>query len=167
MANDVSATIAGLERLKERVNEATRQSVADVLHLFQAAGMGHAPVGVTGNSTNMPGDLRRSILVDGPHAMGDDTWEGKVGPTVVYGRQRELGGPIEPKVAKALAFTKFGTRFVIGPGVYPHVGANTVYLRRSGVYQHGAHYMLKGYEEVLPSVEDVVDAQIAEAIRGA
>ena len=146
---EVSATIAGLEALKGRVSEATRQSVADALHLFQASGMGHAPVGVSGNSTNAPGDLRRSILVDGPVPVSEGTWTGEVGPTTVYGRQRELGGPIFPKSASMLRFTKF----------------RTVYYR-TAVYQHPEPYMLPAYHEVLPSLPAVVDGNIAAVLGG-
>jgi hypothetical protein len=38
--------------------------------------------------------LRRSITVEGPRAIGGGTYEAKIGPTAVYGRIQELGGPI-------------------------------------------------------------------------
>lgn len=163
---EVAATVAAMEALKARVSAATRQSVADALHLFQAAGMAHAPVGVSGNSTNAPGDLRRSIIVDGPAPVGAGVWEGQVGPTVVYGRQRELGGAIVPKTASALRFTKFGTTFVVGPTVIPGGFGNIVYSNRPGVYQHPRPYMLPGYMEVKPELPAMVDANIAAAIGG-
>lgn len=145
---DVEATIAALTALGTRLDDATRQATADVLHLFQGAIMANAPVGKAGNSTNMPGDLRRSVLVDGPHAVGDHTWQGEVGPTMIYSRQRELGGHIFPKTARWLRFTKYGT----------------VYYRKH-VYQAPNPYTRRGYNEVLPSVEGVVEARIAAAVR--
>lgn len=146
---DVQATITALSALEVRVNDAVRQATADVLHMFQAAIMENAPVGVAGNSTNAPGDLRRSVLVDGPHAIGDNTWAGEVGPTMVYSRQRELGGPIFPKRATFLRFTKFGT----------------VYYRRR-VFQHPDPYTKRGYEAVLPAVWGVYEGRIATAVGG-
>lgn len=40
------------------------------------------------------GQLRRSIKVVGPRAIGGGTYEAQIGPTAVYGRIQELGGPI-------------------------------------------------------------------------
>lgn len=166
MGGDAAAAIAGLEALKARVSDATRQSAADALHMFQAAGMAHAPVGVSGNSTNAPGDLRRSIIVEGPHTSGPDVWSGQVGPTTVYGRQRELGGPIFPKNALALRFVKFGTTWIIGPEVIPGAFGSTIYMDRPGVYQHPRPYMLAAYMEVKPALPGMVEAHMAEAIKG-
>ena len=98
----------GAAALIQRLNEATEQIVADIAHLIQAGGMLHAPVGTPGNTTNMPGDLRRSIVVEGPERISDNSWGARVGPTVIYGRQRELGGDIFPVRAKFLRFHRFG-----------------------------------------------------------
>jgi phage gpG-like protein len=38
------------------------------------------------------GKLRQSITVKGPTAVGANSWEAQVGPTMVYGRIQELGG---------------------------------------------------------------------------
>lgn len=38
------------------------------------------------------GALRRSVQVEGPEPTGPTSWEGQVGPTIVYGRIQELGG---------------------------------------------------------------------------
>lgn len=40
------------------------------------------------------GQLRRSIKVEGPRAIGGGTYEAKIGPTAAYGRIQELGGEI-------------------------------------------------------------------------
>lgn len=146
---DITATLAGLDDLEERLDDATRQATADAAHLFQASGMAHAPVGAFGNTTNMPGDLRRSIRVDGPHQVGEHTWEAEVGPTTVYGRQRELGGDIYPQTARMLRFERFG---------------EVVFTRH--VYQMPHPYMKPAYEDQRPNVEAVVLADIAAAIEG-
>lgn len=145
---DVAATIAGLDALGARVDEAVFQIVADGLHLVQATAMGIAPVGTAGNTTNPPGDLARSIDVEGP-AGGDGVYAGRVGPTVIYGRQRELGGDIYPQRAKALHFWKFGEE---------------VYTRH--VYQHPEPYMRPAEMESIPSIELIALDHIASAIAG-
>lgn len=160
MPIDTAATIAGLDALARRVNDAVEAIVRDAAHLFQEQAMVNAPVGVAGNSTNTPGDLRRSIHVDGPHG-GDGTYSAKVGPTVVtanpgpggtifnYGRQREFGGTIYPRVSKALVFSKFGSNY-----------------SRPAVYQAGSHYLLRAREERHTDVETIIAAHLTEAVEG-
>ncbi len=111
MAIDIAETLAALDALNTRTNEAMRQSVADGLHLIQATAMAKAPRGTPGNSTNLPGDLARSIEVTGPRGRGArGLYVGWVGPTTVYGRLRELGSGngIFPVRARMLHFFKFG-----------------------------------------------------------
>lgn len=158
---DVTATIAGIDALGERVNAAVRDIVEDCLNLTQITGAATAPVGLPGNPTSAPpGTLGRSILVEGP-VGGDGHWEGKVGPTTVYGRQRELGGDIYPVTAKALHF------FEVRPLSYAEgeYGGAEVFTKH--VHQFGAHYMLRAYEEVLPSFSVIADEHVAAAIAGA
>jgi len=143
---EVSATIAGLEVLGQRVDEAVRQSVEDALHLFQAAGAREAPIGVEGNSTNAPGDLARSFDVEGPYG-GDGIWSGRVGPTMIYSRQRELGGPIVPVRARVLHFTVFG---------------DEVFTPR--VYQFPNPYTKRAYDLTLPALPEVVGAHVEAAL---
>ena len=149
MEIDISATLAGLDALSERVDDATRQTTADAAHLFQASGMDHAPVGVSGNSTNMPGDLRRSITVEGPYPTGEHSWGAEVGPTTIYGRQRELGGDIYPQSARLLQFEKFGER-----------------VFTSHVYQSPNPFMLPAYDDQRLNVAAVRDAHLTAAILG-
>ena len=146
---DVTATLAGLDRLSGRVDDATRQATADAAHLFQASAMIHAPVGVTGNSTNTPGDLRRSITVDGPYQSGGHTWTAETGPTTIYGRQRELGGDIYPRAGGLLRFQKFGD-----------------VIHASHVYQRPEPYMKPAYEDQRLNVAAATEARITAAIRG-
>lgn len=144
---DVTETLAGFDVLTERINAATRGIVDDGLHLIQVKAMANAPVGVEGNSTNPPGDLSRSIEVDGPHG-GDGLWEGKVGPTIVYGRQRELGGPIFPVNVRSLHFWTFGEE---------------VFTRR--VYQKPEPYLGPAEQEMIPAIRAVANERIAAAIQ--
>lgn len=146
MPIDVGATLLGLDALAARINEAARQITADAAHMVQRKAMDVAPVGVSGNSTNAPGDLRRSILVQGP-VGADGRYEAQVGPTVVYGRQRELGGPIYAQNVSYLVFTKFGT---------------TYYTPR--VFQKPRPYMKPGRMLAIPGIEAMAQERVAAAI---
>ncbi len=148
MPVDVAATILGLDALGARVEKATEQIVKDTLHLLQLAAAAKAPKGVPGNSTNPSGDLARSIDVEGPRG-GSGVYSGQVGPTVIYGRQRELGGPIYPQVASMLAFVKFGELIIT-----------------SRVYQAPEPYMKPAYEESRAAVRTLVISDLSAAIEG-
>lgn len=144
----VARTLLGMDALAVRMESAIKQITADAAHIVQTQSMMEAPVGVTGNSTNAPGDLRRSIDVQGP-VGGGGTYHARVGPTVIYGRQRELGGPIYPQRAAALRFEKFGT-------VY--------YSQR--VFQTANPYMLRGEAAAIPQIDAVARERVARAIMG-
>lgn len=145
----VSATIAGLDALAERIDEATKQIVADAAHLVQRASMEFAPVGTAGNTTNTPGDLRRSIRVTGPEG-GDGTYVAQVAPWIVYGRQRELGGTIRAyNPSGLLTFVKFGQ-------VY----------RKASVYQVPHPYLEPGRDTSIPAIEAVAIERLSIAVKG-
>lgn len=156
----VAGTVAGLDAIVKRVQEATRQVTADAAHIIQAQSMQEAPVGVYGNSTNAPGDLRRSIDVQGPEGSGG-RYMARVGPTVVYGRQRELGGDIYPKRGTYLAF-HWGRE----PGTtgLPHLSDGRVLVRH--VYQPPNPYMLRGEMESLAMIEAITKERMAAAVVG-
>ena len=148
MGVEVGDTIAALKLMGPRMDHAVFQTVADGLGVLQASAMEKAPVGVTGNSTNAPGDLRRSIVVEGP-VGGDGIYSGKVGPTVIYGRQRELGGDIYPVHARALVFTKFGTVYTV-----------------QHVYQKPEPFLKPAYDEHLEDLEALAYEHGLAAIEG-
>lgn len=157
MSIDVSATIAGLTALGTRVNVATERIVDLAAHAYQAQSMINAPVGETGNSTNAPDDLRRSIQVDGPSPAGADEWVAWVGPTVVtahpgpggtvynYGRQREFGGDIVPRVSRYLVFQIHG-----------------VWARKLSVFQQGSHYL--GRARATTPVDGIIVGELTVAV---
>lgn len=159
MAVDVSATIAGLDLLVKRVTDATERIVARAAHEYQAQAMVNAPVGEPDNSTNEPGDLRRSIIVDGPSALGDGTFFARVGPTVTtsnpgpggtvynYGRQREFGGLLFARVSPYLAFRTHG-----------------VFVKKLFVYQFGSHYLGRARASV--DIDGIVADELTVAIEG-
>jgi len=143
---EVTACIAGMEALEHRMNTAVRQIVEDAAHLIQLAGAAKAPVGTPGNSTNAPGDLGRSVSVEGPYG-GDGIYEAKVGPTMIYSRQRELGGAIYAKNARYMHFFQHGVER---------------FERR--VYQHPEPYMKPARDESIEPIAVLARARVAEAI---
>lgn len=160
MPSDIEATIAGLDALVIRVHDAMEQSVSDVAHMFQGFAMRNAPVGSPDNSTNAPGDLARSIAVEGPFG-GDGTYYARVGPTVTtrhagpggrvynYGRQREFGGDITPNVAGRLRFTK---------------GGRVYFAHR--VHQVGSHYLGRARADGQPFIERLLVKNLTIAVEG-
>jgi len=158
----VGNTIAGLDLLEKRVDEGLREAVAQVAHAFQIAGMQQAPVGIAGNSTNAPGDLKRSIDVEGPVA-GAYTYVAMVGPTVVYARQREFGGDIYPHAATYLAF-HWGKHPTGEDGTMPTLADGRVLARH--VFQVENPYLKRAYDQTLPAVSGIVDEHIGAAVMG-
>lgn len=159
MPIDVDATIAGLEALARRVTDATERITGRVAHAYQATAMKNAPVGEPDNSTNEPGDLRRSIQVDGPARIGDSSFFARVGPTVTtanpgpggtvynYGRQREFGGLLWAKSETYLSFWSHG-----------------VFARKLFVYQFGSFYLTRARAET--PVGGIIDEELTVAIEG-
>lgn len=149
MPVEIADTLAGIDELSKRFNTAMRDIVGDALHEIQLFGALFAPAGTPGNTTNPPGDLKRSIDVQGPQG-GDGLYAGRVGPTVIYGRQRELGGHIYPKFARWLVFTKFG---------------DTVYTKH--VYQPPHPYMKPGRALALRFIARDRDERLTKVIEQA
>ena len=113
MAIPIGATEVAIDALILRLDSAVRQAVEDSAVAVQRKAAAIAPRGTPGNTTDPPGRLAQSIIVTGPLG-GGGVYAAQVGPTTVYGRQRELGGAIFPQVAAALVFTKFGTTYRVG-----------------------------------------------------
>ena len=147
MTADVKACVAGLERLSKNMDATMRRITDKALGDVQAGGRTFAPIGTPGNTTAPPGTLKESILTQGPRGA-DGLYTGEVGPTMIYGRQRELGGHIYPKRAKHLRFTKFG---------------ETVYTLH--VYQRGQFYTKRGRATAIPWIEKKTYDTIAVALK--
>lgn len=108
MGVDVLGTIEGLDALMKRMDEATRGVVEDAAGILKRGARSFAPVGIEGNATDPPGTLVASILATEPEGA-DGIYHAEVGPWVVYGAQREFGGPIVAhNPSGLLTFTKFG-----------------------------------------------------------
>jgi hypothetical protein len=145
---DVKACVAGLERLSKDMNRTMFRITGKALDIVQTAGRSFAPIGTPGNTTAPPGTLKESILTQGPRGA-DGLYTGEVGPTTIYGRQRELGGHIYPKRAKALRFVKFG---------------DVVYTTH--VYQKPEPFMKPGRAASLKPIRDMAVEQVSKTIAG-
>ena len=148
MGVDVSSAVAGLDLIKDLVTAATADITHDAAERFKLAEDWNIKPGTPGNTTNAPGDLAASVMVEGP-VGGDGVYESRVGPTLVYSWQREAGGDIFPKRVAALHFFRFGEE-----------------IFTKHVWQEGSLYRERSYAEMLPSLEPMAVERIAEAIAG-
>ncbi|WP_329143425.1 HK97 gp10 family phage protein [Streptomyces sp. NBC_01456] len=100
----VSQLTGSMTRLAASFNLAAKSATAKAAHLTEGAiketltTSSHRRGTPTPSAPGEPpslitGTLRRSIKVTGPHPLGMGRWEAQVGPTAVYGRIQELGGP--------------------------------------------------------------------------
>lgn len=92
MAIETRAAQAALDDLIDRVTRATSAAVVEGAALIEREAKGNAPVDT--------GTLWRSIDIEGPRRTGVARYSADVGPTVVYGRIRELGGDIYPSTQR-------------------------------------------------------------------
>jgi hypothetical protein len=146
---DTSATIAAIERLKARLGPTVIDIVQASLDEMGRAGRRYAPIGIPGNSTAPPGELRESIVQLVPVVESGGRAYGRVGPTTIYARQRELGGPIRPVFAKNLHFSIFGREIIT-----------------RAVFQHGSHYMATAYVQSNSAIRRIRDERLTAAILG-
>jgi len=146
---------AAFEEAVLRIELAFAEAVEEVLESAKTHLEEFAPVGREGNSTNPPGDLKDSMVIEGP-VGGDGVFTGSVGPTAVsawdgvteYGHFRDVGGTL-------IAHNDSGLMtFTIDGNIY----------RKSIVVQEGAHYVAAAYEATEPEVDDIVARYLAEAI---
>lgn len=112
MADGAAAAAAAIDALIARLGESMRRAVGDETGAIESAAKALAPI--------KTGTLRRSILPTVAHPVGPFTYEALVGPTVVYGRQKELGGHIFPVRARALRFIARDGALVYTQHVYQH-----------------------------------------------
>ena len=96
--------------------------------------------GTPGNTTNAPGDLAASVIVDGPIGGNGYYW-GATGPTLIYAKQRNFGGYIFARNVTFMRFTIFDRVFYrrMVDQTTPESGAQ--------------HYMERAFDAALPAVE--------------
>jgi phage gpG-like protein len=100
----ISELNAALTEMFAAVSTATRTATAQASHLLEReikttlATSSHRRGTPTPSSPGEPpslitGTLRRSVTVLGPVPLGLGRWSAEIGPTAVYARVQELGGP--------------------------------------------------------------------------
>jgi len=139
---DTSAAVAALTQLAVLIDAATKDGVADGADLVQGLGRTYAP--------HLSGELASSITITGPAATGPAEYTAKVGPTMVYGRIREIGGAIPGRKGMTHPFLRWS------------YGGHWVFKHK--VHQHGAKYMLHAVEDVRPQFRSIVARRWANAI---
>lgn len=116
---------------------AMAQAPGDLQHEMQLSsqvllheGIGYAQEEVPRDSGNLAGSIR---ILDGPNAEG-----GAYGSDLVYAWQREEGGTIYPRNARALVF---------------EIDGQLIFAKK--VTQTGSHYMQKSKDRLEPRVGPV------------
>ena len=100
----VEKFVGAVDMKVEQMRRATIAATAKALHLIERRAKQNLGLKSHKEGTPTPsapgeppalisGNLRRSITVAGPDAVTANSWRGQVGPTAVYGRIQELGGP--------------------------------------------------------------------------
>jgi hypothetical protein len=94
------------------------------------------------------GPLAESILMEGPDHVGTFAYRTRLGPTLDYGRQRELGGPIDPVNESILT----ASRRAPGYWMWDYMdGRGEREVFAGHVDQLGQHYLKRGVEDSIPA----------------
>lgn len=126
----------------DRLLEALPGSAAEVSDKMARVAQRNA----RGNLEDPLGPLADSILTEGPDRIGTFAYRTKAGPTLIYGRQRELGGPIDPLHEDGLL-----TAHYRDPGYWTwNFGHGEVDVFATHVEQFGQHYLKRGVERGMP-----------------
>jgi hypothetical protein len=114
------------------------------------------------NLTDAIGPLAQSIMITGPDRIALSAYQTEVGPTLVYGRQRELGGPIDPVERTVL------TAAFRDPGYWMWDygdGRGLVDVYTPHVFQFGQHYLKRGVDVSIPEYYAIAIRRWAAALR--
>ena len=141
MPIDDAAAQQALTALIAALLDATAKGVVEGAMIVEGAAKTIAPV--------KTGRLRGSFRIEGPVRIGPASFMSRVGPTVAYGRIRELGGDIRPVRAKALRW--------IGVEGYP------IFAQLS--HQVPRPYLKPGVMVSKPLYRQLMRRRWAEAIR--
>lgn len=156
MPIQVQATKDGIDRLLAALPQATaRVSVSMAEEVQRDA---------RANLEDPMGPLAESILLEGPDQVGSTEYMTKAGPTLVYGRQRELGGTIEP-----VSHT-FLTAHYRAPGYWMWDFGDGRGLRdvfALSVHQEGQFYLKRAVEENLLHLYRIARRIWADVLRSA
>lgn len=137
MAIDDRAAQAALDRLLVALQASAAKVSEEMAKEVQRA--------ARANLESPIGPLADSIRLEGPDRIETYAYRTKVGPTLIYGRQRELGGPIDPVDEAVL------TAAYRAPGYWTwDFGGGEVDVFAHHVDQVGQHYLKRGVEQSMP-----------------
>lgn len=156
MAIDVSAAQDALNRLLAILPAAT----ARVSHAMAE----EVTSGGKAQLTDPLGPLAESITITGPDQIAAYSYQTLTGPTLVYGRQRELGGEILPQERSIL------TASFRDPGYWTWDygdGRGEVDVFAYSVFQVGQHYLKRGVELSMPKLAQIAMRIWGDALRAA
>lgn len=139
-----------IDALIARLVSATARATAEGAALVESAAKSNAPV--------KTGALVRSIEITGPVQIGVSKYQADIGPTIVYGRIRELGGHIVPKGHPYLAFLWPEAFFR-----HPMLDDGRVLLRH--VYQEPRPYLKPAVEVMANRFKNAAIRRWSDAIR--
>jgi len=143
MPVDARDAIAALDKLIADLEAATKDGVDDAAHQLQGL--------VRENAPHLSGELAATVAVTGPYPIVRG-YAAKVGPTLIYGRIRELGGRI-PGERKVMTH----------PFLRWYQDGKPVFAR--SVRQKGSRYVLRSVEEFRPQMRNVLMRHWANAMR--
>ena len=128
---DVAETVAALTRLQGRLDDAMVAIVSEVLERVQTQARANtSDFHYDYPEAKPPGELAASIIKEGPIG-GGGVYQGAVGPTVVYGAQREFGGHIFAHGGGLMKFAYRGSMWYT-PHVYQQEYQSGRYLSPAG-----------------------------------
>ena len=164
MSTDAQKTLAGLGQMGNRLEDAMFDSVRNILDTVQEFAKANASTfagDYPDKSTTLPGTLMNSIITSGPTgSLG--IYEGWVGPTVVYGAQREWGGRIYAKPGNAN-----GMSFWWRPDDEPRARwFHQVYVVNQRVYPEGRYLSPASRDVNNDFAEEIFESALTRAIEG-
>ena len=143
MAVDAKDAIAALDQLITDLEHATKAGVGEGADMLQGI--------IRENAPHLSGELATSVAVTGPYPVVGG-YIAKVGPTLIYGRIRELGGRIPG--SKTVMTHPYLRWFQDGKPIFA-----------KSVHQRGSRYVLRSYEIYKPQHRNVLMRHWANAMR--
>jgi hypothetical protein len=146
---DTSDMQAAVDRLADRANAAVELATRRGIAFFVGAAMAHAPVAKSVQAPrHVGGTLRRSIHIVEVTQIGPGRWLATAGPSVIYGRFRDLGGTIHAKNGPYLKFQIDGN-----------------WVQVESVTQTGSFYMEKALDDLEGAIEGIFATAWSEVMR--
>jgi len=159
----ISPTLAGLTRAQRLAIKSAPRWLGEIATEAKITLQAAAPVGTPGNSTNPPGDLRKSIIFTKPAPLGAGKWGTIVGPTVQSIRPGPGG-----RVLNYARIRSWPSATAIHPNVRPYLvfQVHGKWVKKRVVVQHGTPWFITASQIVRNQARDlVVENVIAYALK--